>query len=200
MIPSGSSVSSLGKDIYILTLHDETTFETPQSNIDTTGGPYFKVTRTSTNTQDRADAYEIDIGYNTSTIVLGFSIDNHENYSMLYDYNSKLQTEQYSSRLNDQGYWVQEFTPMFTSGNNQFLTRPEDTVWFTKLTKYPISATIKVQGLLRPAHLMQYIRLNVVFPGGNKHISSGLYIVTKQVDEINNQGYTTQLSLTRISD
>jgi hypothetical protein len=46
---------------------------------------------------------------------------------------------------------------------------------------------------------MQYVRLNVIFPGGNKHISSGLYIVTKQVDNISGDGYKTTLSLTRIS-
>jgi hypothetical protein len=68
------------------------------------------------------------------------------------------------------------------------------------MTKYPISATLKIQGLLRPAQLMQYLRLNVIFPGGNKHVSSGLYIVTKQMDEINSSGYTTTLSITRISN
>jgi hypothetical protein len=47
---------------------------------------------------------------------------------------------------------------------------------------------------------MQYLRLNVIFPGGNKHISSGLYIVTKQIDDINASGYTTTLSITRISN
>jgi hypothetical protein len=46
---------------------------------------------------------------------------------------------------------------------------------------------------------MQYLRLNVIFPGGHKHLASGLYIVTKQVDNINASGYTTQLTLTRIS-
>ena len=45
---------------------------------------------------------------------------------------------------------------------------------------------------------MQYVRLNVIFPGGNKHLSSGLYIVTKQVDVINGNGYATTLNLTRI--
>jgi hypothetical protein len=47
---------------------------------------------------------------------------------------------------------------------------------------------------------MQYLRLNVIFPGGNKHISSGLYIITKQMDDIGENGYTTTLSLTRISN
>jgi hypothetical protein len=45
---------------------------------------------------------------------------------------------------------------------------------------------------------MQYVRLNVVFPGGNKHISSGLYIVTKQVDNLSSAGYATNLWLTKI--
>lgn len=45
---------------------------------------------------------------------------------------------------------------------------------------------------------MQYIRLNVYFPGGGKHISSGLYIVTAQVDSISESGYRTTLELTRI--
>lgn len=200
MIPAGSSVDDRSKDIYILTLHDETVFDTMFSDATTQGGPYFKVTRVSTNTVNRADAYEIDVGINTSTIVLSFNIENNENFAMLYDYNAELSPEKFSRRINDQGNWEQTFTPMFTSGNNRFLTRPEDRTWYTKLTKYPISATLVVQGLLRPAHLMQYIRLNVVFPGGNSHISSGLYIVTKQVDDISNAGYRTTLSLTRISD
>ena len=73
-------------------------------------------------------------------------------------------------------------------------------MWYTKVTKYPISATLELRGLLRPAHLMQNLRLNVIFPGGNKHISSGLYIITKQIDTINLSGYTTSLGLTRIAD
>ena len=46
---------------------------------------------------------------------------------------------------------------------------------------------------------MQYIRLNVVFPGGHKHISSGLYLVTKQEDTIDSNGYRTTLGLTKIA-
>lgn len=75
----------------------------------------------------------------------------------------------------------------------------EDITWYTKLTKFPIMATITIQGLLRPATLMTYIRVNVIFPGGHKHITSGLYIVTRQVDTINASGYRTQLSLTKIA-
>ena len=198
MIPAGSSISSLTNDIYILTLHDETILDQAFSDKIANGGPYFKVTRVSNSTKQKTDAYVIDVGYNTATIVRSFSIENRENFAMLYDYSSKLTPEQYSLRLNTSGQWEQTFAPAFTSKNDRFLSRTEDRTWYSKLTKYPISATIQVQGLLRPASLMQYVRLNVVFPGGNKHISSGLYIVTKQVDDISSSGYITTLSLTRI--
>jgi hypothetical protein len=46
---------------------------------------------------------------------------------------------------------------------------------------------------------MNYVRLNVIFPGGRKHISSGLYLVTQQQDVINESGYRTTLSMTRIA-
>ena len=45
---------------------------------------------------------------------------------------------------------------------------------------------------------MTHVRLNVYF-FGRKHISSGLYIVTKQIDKVDANGYKTTLSLTRIS-
>ncbi len=92
-----------------------------------------------------------------------------------------------------------------TSGNMNHRTLAEDTAWYTKVTQYPISASITVQGLLRPAQLLSYVRLNVIFPGGigaegeRKHISSGLYIVTKQTDQIDGSGYRTTLDLTKIS-
>jgi hypothetical protein len=46
---------------------------------------------------------------------------------------------------------------------------------------------------------MSYIRLNVIYPGGRKHISSGLYLVTQQRDVIDGSGYRTTLNLTKIS-
>lgn len=199
MIPAGSTTNNLSKDLYILTIHDDTVYDKNYNDTLTLGGPYFKITKTSSSIE-QADAYEVDIGYNTANIVLGFSIDSNENYSLFYDYNQKLNPEVYTKRLNNKGELEDVYAPVYTSGNSSFSTSAEDITWFTKMTKYPISATLKIQGLLRPAQLMQYLRLNVIFPGGNKHVSSGLYIVTKQMDEINSSGYTTTLSITRISN
>lgn len=199
MVPAGSRNTSLSNEIYILTIHDDTVYDKLYNDTITLGGPYFKVTKTST-AIEQADAYEVDIGFNTSNIVLSFNIDQNENYSLFYNYNEKLHPETYVRRLNNKGQWEDVYAPLYTSGNSSFSTSVEDITWFTKMTKYPISATLKIQGLLRPAQLMQYLRLNVIFPGGNKHTSSGLYIVTKQTDDINASGYTTTLAITRISN
>ncbi len=90
------------------------------------------------------------------------------------------------------------YAPSLASKNEHFEVRTEDRTWWTKITKYPVKASITIQGLLRPAVLMSYVRLNVIFPGGHKHISSGLYIITSQTDSISESGYKTTLSLTKI--
>ena len=199
MVPSGTK-PGLSKDIYILTVHDDTILDTTYdpSSFGGKGGPYFKITKTSY-AAEHSDAYEVDIGYNTSTIVRNFNIEQNENFSLYYDYQNEIHSEEYVRRLNKQGEWETVYSPNFMVRANEFKASAKDMIWWTKATKYPITANITIQGLLRPATLMQYLRLNIIFPGGHKHLASGLYIVTKQIDSINNSGYTTQLTLTRIS-
>ena len=66
------------------------------------------------------------------------------------------------------------------------------------MTQFPITAVLQIKGLLRPALLMSYVKINCYFYG-HKHVSSGLYIITKQQDKIDTAGYRTTLSLTRVS-
>jgi len=198
MIPAGTPKDSISKDIYIMTLHDNTNFEQLYNDYQPASGPYLQVTRTSY-LVEKADAFELDIGYNTATLVRDFKINNNENYALLYDYQAKLAPENYVERLNEYGEWEKIYAPVNTSKNPNFMTRGEDITWWTKITKYPITATVTVQGLLRPTTLMTHLRLNIIFPGGRKHIASGLYIITKQVDTIGESGYFTTLSLTKIS-
>lgn len=66
------------------------------------------------------------------------------------------------------------------------------------MTQYPIKASITLRGLLRPAILMQNIKLNVYFYG-RKHVSSGVYIITSQKDSISKNGYSTTLELIKIA-
>ena len=188
MVTSGSNNTVTQKTIYILSFVDDTTGKF--------GGPYFKVTKSTKDINDDG-AYEIDIGYPTANIVTDFRIDNNENYSILYDWQNSLDDSKYVRRLNNDGKWEDVFAPNISSRNSNYKTRTSDKVYWTKITQYPISATLTIKGLLRPAILMTHVRLKVLF-FGKKHISSGLYIVTKQVDKIDVNGYRTTLNLTRI--
>lgn len=206
MIPAASTTSNISSAIWILTLHDDTTYDNsydsgakrPIVNGRELVGPYFKVSRTDYLT-NKSDAYEIDIGINTSAIVTSFNVKQNENYAILFDYQGELATHPYRQSINNFGEIEQVYAPGISSQNPYRLTTTADIVWWTKVTKYPISATLTVQGLLRPAQLMTYVRLNVIFPGGKKHITSGLYIVTKQTDQIDYNGYRTTLELTKIA-
>ena len=195
MIPAGSS-PGLSKDIYVMSIYDDSI--TNANKELSRKGPYFKVSKVST-VMEQDDAYEIDVGINTSTIVRNFQIEKNENYSIYYEYQNLQHPENYVRRINSTGLWEDEYAPTSMMGTSNFRTKSDDQTWWTKVTKFPIKATITVQGLLRPASLMQYVRLNVIFPGGNKHQSSGLYIVTQQVDTIDPNGYSTRLGLTRIN-
>ena len=200
MIPSSFTIPQLAAtDMYVLTMHDDTTFDDEYRDTLVEHGSYFKIERVSYKT-NKSDAMQIDIGFgNTGTIVTAFSVSDDENYSLLYDYNDTLEVSPYVKRLDNNGNWIDVWSPGISSNNSYFTTRPSDITWWTKVTKYPIKASITVQGLLRPAILMSYVRLNVIFPGGHKHIASGLYLVTQQKDRIDSNGYRTTLSLTKIS-
>lgn len=209
---SDQANSTKAKSIYTLTFYDDTTYDKnytynriqgdsygldKNNNNIAVSGPYFRVSKVTKNIE-HADAYEIDIGYNTSNIVTSFQIQNNQTYSLYYDYQTGLPDVHYVRHINNQGLWEDFYAPPLTSKNNNFVEKAVDKTWWTKVTQFPISATITVLGLLRPAQLLTYVRLNVIFPGGHKHNSSGLYIVTSQQDSISESGYTTTLGLTRV--
>ena len=128
------------------------------------GGPYFKIEPVTKNVDD-SDAYEIDIGYPTANIVKDFRIKDDENYSIYYQWQKKLNTNEYVSRLDEDGEWEQIYAPIISSKNDKYLTRISDQLWWSKATQYPIKATIKLKGLLRPSILMSKVKLNVLFYG-----------------------------------
>jgi len=182
---------------YILTIHDEAENEVI-NNVSTRvlGGPYFKITAVTKNMK-HPEAYEVTLGYPTATIVTGFSIENNENYSIYFDYQEELNNKEYVERINDKGEMEMIYSPAITSKNEQYITRANDVTWWSKATQYPINATLTFKGLLRPALLMEYINLNIIY-FGKKYMDSGLYIITKQVDRIDGSGCRTTLNITRV--
>ena len=183
---------------YILTIHDNTANSNASApaNVSATG-PFFKVTKVDKAVAN-ADAYTLTIGYNTSTIVTEFAVENNESYALYFEYQNEIHPKKYVRRLNNFGQWEDEYCPVITTKVDTKKTMPNDENWWKLITAYPINASVTIVGLLRPATLMQYVRLNVVFPGGHKHISSGLYIVTSQEDTLDEKGYFTTLGLTRL--
>lgn len=191
-IPGNSTMGT----VYALKIVDDATSISDKDGIEY-GGPYIKIEQIS-KAKLNSEAYEIDIGFPTSNIVTEFNITNNENYSIYYDWQQKLNEQSYVRRLNNDGLWEDVYAPVISSKNDLYKTRVQDDIWWTKITEYPLSATITIKGLLRPAILMSYVRLNIYFYG-TKYIDSGLYIVTQQIDTIDERGYRTQLSLTRIA-
>ena len=159
-------------------------------------GPYFKVVEFG-KVDNYSTAYSIDIGYPSQNVVTNFNIDNDESYSLYYNYSTGLSDSEYVQRINDQGQIEEKYAPTISSGNAQRITTEADRTWWTRVTQYPIKATVTFKGLLRPAILMTHIKLNVYFYG-RKHISSGIYVVTQQTDSIGFDGFKTTLRLLRV--
>lgn len=196
MIPSDETkAKSKGKAFYAFTIHDENENNTKYKDIN---GPYFTVKRVEKDIQ-YSDSYEITLGYPSGNLVTDFSYSDNQNYSLLYDYQESLEVNKYTDRVNPvTGEITSEYTPALLSTSGSRVPTSAEKTWYTKLTEYPVSASITVRGLLRPALLMEYVKLNVIFHG-RKHISSGIYIITKQTDTIDGSGYRTTLDLTRIA-
>ena len=163
------------------------------------GGTYFKVVRVqvNSNTLVSYNTYEIDIGYPSATNVVDFTINNDDSWALLYDYGSKIDMPQYDYYIDNKGNMLKELSSTTTRSRTTFAPNPAAKNWWSLVTQFPITARLTIKGLLRPAMLMSYVKLNVYFYG-HKHTSSGLYIITKQEDQINRAGYRTTLSLTRI--
>lgn len=176
---------------YVLTVHDDT------SNI--FNGPYFKISKVESNVQESTslDYYTIDIGYPNKDLVSSFSVNSNEAYSILYDYSQKLNFSDYVYRIGDGGSLDKIYSPALTNSKQLMRTTELDRTWWAQMTQYPITAQITIKGLLRAAILMSYIRVNIYFYG-RKHSASGVYVITKQEDTIDESGYKTTLSLTRV--
>lgn len=176
---------------YVMTIHDDVTGDL--------GGPYFRIDRVYNTVQSKTsiDYYVVDVGYPNKDLVTSFTVNSNDTYSILYDYAAKLQFADSTYYINDEGKIESKSSMSLTNSKELLETTEADKTWWSQMTQYPIQATLSIRGLLRAAVLMSYIRVNVFFLG-RKSIYSGLYIITKQLDEINSSGCKTTLSLTRV--
>ena len=176
---------------YVLTFDDDIKSEF--------GGPYFKVSKISTmfRSSSSSDIYEVDVNFPGQNNVLGFSLDDNEAYSILYNYAGKVDQPDYVYKIDNKGDLQQVYSPILSNSKKYLETTESDKTWWTQVTQYPISGKLVIKGLLRPAILMTYVKINVYFYG-RKHLSSGYYIITNQVDSVDGNGYKTTLTVTRV--
>ena len=162
------------------------------------GGPYFKVRKIGKSDYSTASsAWEIDVGYPGKNFVTSFDINNDESWAILYDYQDKIEQSSYTYRIDNDGNMLVENSPSLMRSRRKRPLTEKNKNWWTQMTQFPITATLTIKGLIRPTLIMDYIRLNVLFYG-QKHISSGVYVITKQEDRIDSSGYRTSLTLLRV--
>lgn len=192
MVSSNNTNSNSKAGTYFLTIHDD-----KSNNL---GGTYFKVTEVSRKPKSfiATDTYVLDINYPTDDYVTQFSLNNDQSWSILYDYTDEIKQEEYVYTIDAQGNIVSNYSPSLTRDRNTLQTSAKKSSWWSKMTEFPVEATVTIKGLTRPSILMTYVYLNVWFAGAQKHISSGLYIITKQVDTVDASGYRTTLTLLRV--
>lgn len=162
-------------------------------------GPYFTVKKipTTITSKNSLDVYDIDVGYPGNNFVTNFTLNDNNTWSILYNYSEKINQQNYIYRINNDGKYEHIYSPNILSSNPLYEMTPAQKTWWTNVTKFPIRAELTLKGLLRPTMLMSYIKVHSYFYGA-EYIASGLYIITKQIDNVSKNGYSTTLSLTRI--
>lgn len=192
---TGSNSEVIKDSSYYMTIHDDVYGD------ENLNGPYFKITKVNSNgkTLQTKDTYEVDINYPSENLVTNFTVNNDNSWALLYNYSDKMSQQRYVYSIGDDGIVNLEESPntVVSADKYKMVTEAQKT-WWTNMTRFPITATMTIKGLVRPAMLMTQIRVNAMFYG-QRHIASGLYIVTKQEDKIDGAGYRTTLSLQRIA-
>lgn len=188
-------VQAIKDSSYYMTIHDDVYGD------QSLNGPYFKITKVKSNSKtiQTADTYEVDINYPSENMVTSFTINNDNSWALLYSYSNSLGRQRYYYSIGDDGIVNTDDTPntLVSADKFKMVTEAQKT-WWTKMTQFPVTATMTIKGLVRPAMLMTYIRVNAFFYG-QRHIASGLYIITKQEDKIDGNGYRTTLTMQRVA-
>ena len=175
---------------YYLAIHDDIT--------NALGGTYFEVKEVKADTKvSNYDVYEVDVGYPGDNFVTQFNLTNNQQYTILYDYAGKIEQTKYIYSIDNNGQLSTQYAPSIARSKSLYKVTEQNKNWWTKVTQFPIEATLTIKGLTRPSILMSQVRINTVMYG-QKHISSGLYIITKHQDKLDSNGYTTTLTLLRI--
>lgn len=142
--------------------------------------------------------YEVTIGYPDENNIFSFNVSNDKAWAIMYDKNiSAKSAQEYVYTIENNGDVKKYYSPNINSASQQLGERNKN--WWSYMVGFPINATLTMRGLLRPAFLTNYIKINVVFYG-QKHVTSGLYAITEQQDTLDGRGFRTTFSLVRVGE
>lgn len=140
--------------------------------------------------------YEVDLGYPDDNMVFDFSVNTNYGWSAAMETSSKISSYMYD--INSFGDINRiKSNALLKSGLTTSEFQTDKNTW-KQLTRFPISATLTIKGLMAPIMLLTYVKVNNYY-FGNKRITSGMYIVTEQKDYISGNGCRTTLGLTRVA-
>lgn len=157
-------------------------------------GPYLAIKKFSSDSSSYNADIEINVGFPKPRSIINFNVKISEDYSILYEYNGN--TSSQTAYIDDNGnrkYQTNVITPLNRSLNTQTF---DD--WWSLMVNFPINATLEMRGLLRSITLLDTILVNIYF-WGQKHIYSGIFGITSQVDTVDANGYRTKLELLRLA-
>ena len=162
------------------------------------GGSYFKIVPIKSFEKNdnnvAGTAYEVDIGYPSSNVI-SFTLGNDYYWPIIHKF-SNIGESLYI--IDNKGKLLQDKNVNNLYKSPEYLNRSViDETWWKAVTNYPISANLKLTGLLKPSMLMEQIKINTLFYG-KQDIASGLYSVIGQTDNIDSNGFFTSLSLLRV--
>lgn len=163
---------------------------------DSKDGAYFNIAEVAP-IMDNNVLYEVDVGYPGSNFVTNFQLCDNIYWPLVYEYNGSISKWEYD--IDNYGNINRYKTNSLHTDNKYLASSIINSNWWKSLTEFPISAKLTLKGLTIPVMLMTYIRVNTLFYG-QKDIASGIYVVTDQEDSVSGNGYTTTLTLLRVSD
>lgn len=140
--------------------------------------------------------YQVDVGYPGDNFVTSFQLDNNVYWPLVYEYNSSIPVYDYD--IDNYGNISKTRSNSLYMNNDYNSSSAISENWWKDVTEFPITASLTLKGLVRPMILTSYIYVNAVFYGV-KDIATGMYVVTAQQDNLSSSGYTTTLTLLRVS-
>ena len=164
---------------------------------DDTFGPIFRIKEVIAGISNINDlVYEVDINYPDENMAFDFNTTTDYAWTIAKESSANVDTYRYDidNGGNINKSKANNYISTVTSDNRYLI---DDNTW-KDFTRFPITATLSTKQLMAPIQLLTYIKINNVY-FGYKRITSGMYIVTGQIDTISNRGCRSTLQLTRVA-